>query len=163
MLLNRLQLALDDIDLAAGCRLCIFGNPLGGARRGARHLMMEAITEAIAHNGTSAAMFAVRTSSNQGKSMEIDGNQGRSHLGCPVRGTHVEHCSDALVRMHRERPAVQCMRTPASAGGGKGGAEQACREGSAGGAHLMREAINRTQSQACREGWAGGAHRLLQL
>ena len=65
--------------------------------------------------------------------------------------------------MHRDRPAVQCMHTTASAGGGKGGAEQACREGSAGGAHLMREAINHTQSQACREGWAGGAHRLLQL
>ena len=97
------------------------------------------------------------------QSKALKDNQGRSHLRCPVRGTHVEHRADALVCMHRDRPAVQCMHTAASAGGGKGGAEQACREGSAGGAHLMREAINRTQSQACREGWAGGAHRLLQL
>ena len=84
--------------------------------------------------------------------------------------------------MHRDRPAVQGMRTPASAGGGEGGAEQACREGPAGGAHLMREAIKRNPSQSidCRHaarGWAGGnqgrsreiegdrgrSHRLLQL
>ena len=110
---------------------------------------------------TSAALFAVRAHVEQSKALKD--NQGRSHLRCPVRGTHVEHRADALVCMHRDRPAVQCMHTTASAGGGKGGAEQACREGSAGGAHLMREAINHTQSQACREGWAGGAHRLLQL
>ena len=67
MLLNRLQLALDDIDLAAGCRLCIFGNPLGGARRGARHLMREAIA---CHQSLSLRCGAVEQASQQA-SMQV--------------------------------------------------------------------------------------------
>ena len=77
MLLDRLQLALDAIDLAAGCGLCIFGNPLGGARRGARHLMREAIAchqmmrEAIAcHQSLSLRCGAVEQASQQA-SMQV--------------------------------------------------------------------------------------------
>ena len=44
MCLVRVQLAFDHIDLATRCGLRIFGDPLGGARRGARHLMREAIS-----------------------------------------------------------------------------------------------------------------------
>ena len=79
MLLDRVQLAFDHIDLATRCGLRIFSDPLGGARRGARHLMREAISMP-SHNGTSAALFAVRTSINQGQSRAIKGDRTSAAL-----------------------------------------------------------------------------------
>jgi hypothetical protein len=115
LLLDRLQLAFDDIDLAIRCGLRIFGDPLGGARRGARHLMMEAITEAIAHNGTSAAMFAVRTSSNQRHSRTIKGDRTSAALFAVRTSSTVRMRSCACIASAQRCNACAHRPLPAAA------------------------------------------------